>query len=78
MSNYYSGDAKIHAIALDAIHHGAGTSGNTQILRMQDIIGPDGKPARVPFISGNSLKHMIRDGAVRFALGAMGVSVRGH
>lgn len=61
------------AIALDPIHHGAGTEGNTQILRMQDVMLPDGTQARVPFISGNSIKHMIRDGGIRFALEAMGI-----
>ncbi len=68
-----TGKLAMHAIALDPIHHGAGTSGNTQILRVQEIVLEDGSPARVPFISGNSVKHLIRDGAVRFALEAMQV-----
>ena len=68
-----SGRLDLHAVALDAIHHGAGVSGNTQILRVQEIVTPDGRAARVPFVSGNSIKHMIRDGAVRFALDAMAV-----
>jgi hypothetical protein len=69
----YHGRLSWTATALDPIHHGAGSEGNTQILRMQEVMLPDGTPARVPFISGNSLKHMMRDGGVRFALEAMGV-----
>lgn len=70
---YRSGRINIIGTALDAIHHGAGTSGNTQLLRVQEIVQPSGDRARVPFISGNSFKHIIRDGAVRFALDAMQV-----
>lgn len=70
---YTSGRLDLTVTALDHIHHGAGTSGNTQLLRTQDIVLPDGTPAEVPFISGNSIKHMIRDGAVRFALDTMQV-----
>lgn len=42
------------------LHHGAGTAGNTALLRRQDIVLPDGTPARVPFVSGNSLRHTLR------------------
>jgi hypothetical protein len=63
----------IVATALEPIHHGAGTSGNTQLLRTQDIVLPDGRHVRVPFISGNSIKHMIRDAGSRFAIEAMGI-----
>jgi len=56
------------------VHHGAGSDGNRQILRKQVAVDPTtGRRYRVPFISGNSLKHMIRAGAARFALHAMGV-----
>lgn len=67
----YSGMLTFTATAIDPIHHGAGSEGNTQLLRTQDIILDDGTPARVPFVSGNSIKHQIRDGGVRFALEAM-------
>jgi hypothetical protein len=40
---------------------------------MQDVMLPDGTVGRVPFVSGNSLKHVIRDGGMQFALEAMGV-----
>lgn len=46
--------------ALSAISHGAGTSGNTQLLRTRDVITPDGRRAAVPYISGNSLRRTLR------------------
>lgn len=42
------------------LHHGAGNRGNTALLRRQDIVLPDGTPARTPFVSGNSLRHTLR------------------
>lgn len=68
-----SGRIDITATALEPIHHGAGTEGNMQMLRVQDVVLPNGDPARVPFISGNSIKHMIREAGARFALDAMQV-----
>lgn len=68
-----SGKIEIRATALEPIHHGAGISGNTSLLRMQSIITPDGEQARVPFISGNSIKHRIRYHAVQYALDVLGV-----
>lgn len=59
---------EIRATAIEPIHHGTGSIGNTSLLRQQQIITPDGRPARVPFISGNSLKHRIRYHAVRYML----------
>lgn len=46
--------------ALAPISHGAGTSGNTQLLRTRDVIAPDGRRATVPYVSGNSLRHTLR------------------
>lgn len=43
-----------------SLHHGAGTSGNTSLLRTEDVILPDGRQAQVPFVSGNSIRHMLR------------------
>lgn len=71
--NRITAHVAITAIALEPIHHGAGNSGNTQLLRTQDVVLPDGRHARVPFISGNSIKHMIREAGARFALDAMGI-----
>lgn len=49
------------------IHHGAGTAGNTALLRTQEILLPDGTQTAVPFISGNSVRHAIR-GALAWRL----------
>lgn len=46
--------------ALSAISHGAGTSGNTQLLRTRDVLTADGRRATVPYVSGNSLRHTLR------------------
>lgn len=46
--------------AIEPISHGAGTSGNTQLLRTADVILPDGRRAAVPYVSGNSLRHTLR------------------
>jgi len=70
----HTGRIDIRAIALDAIHHGAGTDGNTVTLRRQEVLLPDGSIDTVPFVSGNSIRHLIRDGGVRFALEAMGIA----
>lgn len=59
--------------ALDHIHHGAGTAGNTSILRTQEIVLPDGSPTTVPYVSGNSLRHTLRAGSTLHALQAMQV-----
>lgn len=71
---YTSGHIMIDATALEPLHHGAGTAGNTQVLRRQDVVTAAGELVRVPFISGNSLKHLVREAGVRFALDAMAVA----
>ncbi|MGO5253392.1 hypothetical protein ACTQ11_08630 [Collinsella bouchesdurhonensis] len=48
------------ATALTPLHHGAGTAGNTALLRTEQIIQPDGTTATVPYISGNSIRHGLR------------------
>lgn len=68
-----TGQIEIDATAIEALHHGAGTEGNTQVLRRQEVVTESGDIASVPFISGNSIRHMIRDAGVRYALDAMGV-----
>jgi hypothetical protein len=47
--------------ALEPVHHGAGTSGNTARIRKQDACTPDGARIHVPFVSGASVRHGIRD-----------------
>src|SRR5690606_15538648 len=44
---------------LSPISHGAGTSGNTQLLRTREVVGPDGSRASVPSVSGNSLRQTL-------------------
>lgn len=43
------------------LHHGAGSSGNTSLLRTHEVIQPDGTHTRVPFLSANSVRHGLRD-----------------
>lgn len=43
------------------MHHGAGSAGNTALLRTEQIVQPDGTPATVPFVSGNSIRHGLRE-----------------
>jgi len=66
-------NVSIRALAIEPIHHGAGTSGNTALLRRQNIVTPDGESVRVPFVSGNSLKHRIRYHAAKFMIEALEV-----
>jgi hypothetical protein len=71
---YQSGRLEITATLLSPLHHGAGTSGNTQLLATMTKIDPrTGEEYDAPYVSGNSLKHLIRDGGVRHALDAMGI-----
>lgn len=42
-------------------HHGAGTQGNTSILRTQTVHTGDGRMAQVPFLSANSIRHGLRN-----------------
>lgn len=46
--------------AADGVVHGAGIAGNSQLLRMQETLQPDGTRTRVPYVSGNSLRHALR------------------
>lgn len=49
------------AVLESALHHGAGTAGNTSILRTHEVALPDGSVARVPFLSAASIRHALRD-----------------
>ena len=70
----YTGRVLCDVIAISALHHGAGSRGNTQILRTHDVIQPDGSKRKVAFISGNSIKqNWVRRPGVLFALDAMGI-----
>jgi hypothetical protein len=72
----YTGRIDIRATSLSPLVHGAGTSGNSQLLRKMPVIQPDGTIARVPYLSANSIKHKLRASATQYALDAMGVEDR--
>lgn len=67
------GKLEMRVTTLEALHHGAGSSGNTALLRTEDVILDDGRRAKVPFVSGNTVKHMIREAGVRHALSVLGL-----
>ena len=50
----------LRLVTLDALHHGAGVSGNTTLVRRQTVLTADGTLADVPFVSGNSVRHHLR------------------
>lgn len=55
------------------LHHGSGSSGNTSLLRTEDVIRPDGRQAQVPFVSGNSIRHLIRSTIAWHAAVTLGI-----
>lgn len=65
---------KITAIAIveSPIRHGGETIGNVQQFRRRPV-WRDGERWEVPYVSGNSVKHFVRENAVRFALDAIGI-----
>lgn len=73
----HTGKIEIIATALEPLIHGAGNAGNTQLLRTRPWWYVDDRgvavEAHIPFISGNSVKHRIRNSAIRYALDVMGV-----
>lgn len=59
---------------LSALSHGAGNSGNIQKLNTEKVLLPSGRTARVPFITGNALKHrVIRQPGMDFMLRSLGL-----
>ena len=68
----YSAHIPIVLTLLSPLHHGAGTSGNTQLLRVEEITLPDGTGAMVPFVSGNSVRHAIRAACAELLLDRAG------
>lgn len=55
------------------LHHGAGSSGNTSMLRTEEVVQPDGTHARVPFVSANSIRHGIRSALAWHAVETLGI-----
>ena len=49
------------ALLVSDFHHGSGSQGNTSLLRTHDVTQPDGTIARIPFLSGASIRHGLRD-----------------
>lgn len=49
------------ATLLSPLHHGAGNSGNTQLLRTREYVQRGGGTARAPFVSAASIRHALRD-----------------
>lgn len=57
---------------LSPMSHGGGTEGNIQTFRKRDVVLPSGRRAQVPFLSGNSIKHMLREKSTLYALEHLG------
>lgn len=66
-------DITYTATLTSPLHHGAGTAGNTSLLRTQDIVTPDGRQASVPYVSGNSVRHQLRDALAWHAVRTLGI-----
>lgn len=64
---------KITATLTQPLHHGAGSSGNTSILRTEEVVLPTGGQARVPFVSGNSVRHGLRAALAWHTAATLGV-----
>lgn len=66
---------RIHTIAVvqKALKHGGQTVGNVQQFARHSVTDPDGERCDVPFVSGNSIKHLIRESGADFAREALGL-----
>lgn len=59
---------------LTSLSHGAGSSGNIQLLNTEKILLRDGTTTRVPWITGNALKHsVIREPGMNFLVKTLGL-----
>lgn len=63
--------------ALSPLVHGGGAEGNVALARRHNVITPAYKTASVPFLSGNSIKHMIRANGSLYALERLGALGKG-
>lgn len=72
-----SGKIDIIATALSPLIHSAGNAGNASIARVDEFTYFDDEgfevDARTPILSGNSLRHLLREAAIRHALSVMGI-----
>ena len=64
---------QLTATLLSPFHHGAGSSGNTSLLRTQDVVQPDGTVAYVPFLSAASIRHALRDALAWHTANTIGI-----
>jgi hypothetical protein len=62
---------------LSPLVHGGGTEGNIALARRHAVIAPDGSRADVPFLSGNSIKHMLRERGTLYGLEYLGALGQG-
>ena len=70
----HTGRITYTARSISGLVHGAGSSGNSQLLRTQKIWDARrGCTAYVPFVSANALKGVLRRAGMHAALEAMGV-----
>lgn len=72
MSSRIRGRVIMIAEVLSPLRHGDGVVGNVQTFRRRRV-WVDGAPEEVPFVSGNSIKHWLRENGALFALQAAGL-----
>lgn len=59
--------------AMQPIAHHAGTEGNMAFLMREDIRQPDGRFVKVPVITGDTMRHGMREAAAYYCLDAAGI-----
>lgn len=56
------------------LHHGAGNSGNTSLLRTHQSVNPHtGEQSHTPYVSSNSVRHGLRDALAWHAVRALDI-----
>ena len=74
MNDRQSGRIDMRATLIQPFHHGAGSAGNTALLRTKPVIDPSTCERHdVPYLSGNSVRHMLRAGAAWHAIRTAGL-----
>lgn len=67
-------ECKVTALSSIA-HNGGEKNGITSQLRREKFIQPNGKPAKVPVISGNAIRGILRDAGMYSMLRALGYGI---
>lgn len=71
--NRHHGKIDLHITVVEGLHHGGQKAGNTSLLRREEFVNPKTlERCFVPFVSGASLKHRLRESGVRYAWELMG------